>query len=220
MSSCIPVVLADYLPKLIRLTWKLISFLLPLLSIRPLMLLLVLWPPHGLETHTHTQVQSMTRYTLILSIVSAGVNSPPHQAQESVLSRMAEYPGPLPSPPLLRYPSMVYFCPCISLLSAKCLWCLPLQQTDEGCQWWVAEDRTANQNNLSNASHPPPPLFKKIFYILLNHVEQEPHFSSRGAIIEQRMSGDDDFSNLLSLFSLIESHYNNEMLFLCTKAIK
>lgn len=101
--------------------------------------------------NTHTQVQSMTRYTLMLSIVSAGVNSPPHQAQESVLSRMAEYPGPLPSPPLLRYPSMVYFCPCISLLSAKCLWRLPLQQTDEGCQWWVAEDRTANQNNLSNA---------------------------------------------------------------------
>lgn len=117
----------DSLLNLIRLTWKLISFLFPLSSVSPLLLL---WPSHGSETHTHThphtRVQCMTHCTLPLSIVSSGVKSPPHQAGESVLSGMAEYPGPLPSPLLLRYPSKVYFCPCISLLSAKCLWRLSL----------------------------------------------------------------------------------------------
>ncbi len=105
-------------PNLIGLTWMLISF-----------------PPSSLclpsdrrcydQKHRRTRVQCMTQCTLML-IVSAGINSPPHHAGESALSGMAEYPGPLPSPPLLRYPSMVYFCPCVSLLSAKCRWRLSL----------------------------------------------------------------------------------------------
>lgn len=74
-----------------------------------------------------------------------------------------------------------------------------------------AEDHTANRKNLNNAS--------PLFLISPDYVSHLNHSSGRGAIIEQRMC-DDEFSNVLSLFSLIESHYSDEMLFLCTKAIK
>lgn len=122
-SSSVPVILIDSPPNLIGLTWELISSPLPLSVFHQ-----TTDAAARRSTHTHTRVQRMTQCTLMLLIVSVGVNSPPHHADESVLSRMAEYPGPLPSPPpLLRYPSMVYFCPCVSLLSAKCHWRLSLR---------------------------------------------------------------------------------------------
>lgn len=51
------------------------------------------------------------------------------------------------------------------------------------------------------------------FFISTDYVSHLNGFSRKGAIIRQWMC-DDEFSNLLSLFSLIESHYNDEMLFL------
>lgn len=79
------------LPNLIGFTWKLISLalVLPLSSTRP--------PP------LQSEVQRMTQCTLVLLFVSVGVNSPPRHARELVLSRIAEYPGPLPSPQISQY---------------------------------------------------------------------------------------------------------------------
>lgn len=178
--------LVDSLINLIEFTCKLISFLLPLsVSIRS-------------PLHRHTQLQCMTQCTLMPLIVSAGVNSPPHHAGESVLSRMAEYLGPLLSPPLLRYPKYGLF---LSLrLSAKCHWRLALCTKQRRA---VSDGCSAEDLHLNNAS----PFFISPDYVMLNCV------SRKGAIIRQWMC-DDEFSNLLSLFSLIESHYNDEMLFL------
>lgn len=83
------------LSNLIGFTWKLISF--------PLALSLSSIRPPLLQSETHAQVQCMTQCTLMLLFVSVGVNSPPHHAGESVLSRIAEYPGPLPSPQISQY---------------------------------------------------------------------------------------------------------------------
>lgn len=84
-------------------------------------------PPWFRQRHTHNQSMAGTLHCLCWCL-----SSTPTGWRESVLSGMAEYPGRLP--PLLRYPSMIYFCLCVSLLSAKCLWCLLLHYTDERCQ--------------------------------------------------------------------------------------
>lgn len=93
--SSVSMFLVDSSANLIGFTWKLISFPFPLSlsSIRP--------PP--LQSGTHARVQFTTQCTLMLLFVSVGVNSPPHHAGESVLSRIAEYPGPLPSPQISQY---------------------------------------------------------------------------------------------------------------------
>lgn len=75
---------------------------------------------------------------------------------------------------------------------------------------YSAEDPTANQQNLNNICP---------FFISPDYVSHLNHFSRKGAIARQRMC-DDEFLNVLPLFSLIESHYIDEMLFLCAKAIK
>lgn len=68
----------------------------------------------------------------------------------------------------------------------------------------VSDGYSAEDLNLTNAF-----LFF-LFHLIVSHLNR---FSRNGAVIRQWMC-DDEFSNLLSLFSLIKSHYNDEMLFL------
>lgn len=99
MLSSVSTIWPDSVSNQIRLTRKL-NFLLPILSsTRPPLL----QPPHGSDAHSSTSPLSLLVFA-----------PHPNKTGEPVLSGVAEYPGPLPSPPLLRYPSMIYFCPCIS----------------------------------------------------------------------------------------------------------
>lgn len=66
---------------------------------------------------------------------------------------------------------------------------------------------TANQQNLNND-----------FFFLFHQITFLTSIACSSKV-RQWMCGD-EFSHFLPLFSLIESHYSDEMLFLCTKAIK
>lgn len=117
-SSSVPVILIDSPPNLIGLTWELISSPLPLSVFHQTTDAVARRGTHTREFSAWPSARSCS--SLSLSALILHPTTP--------TSRMAEYPGPLPSPPpLLRYPSMVYFCPCVSLLSAKCHWRLSLR---------------------------------------------------------------------------------------------
>ncbi len=75
----------------------------------------------------------------------------------------------------------------------------------------VSDGYSTEDLNLNNAF--------PFFFMSPDYVSHLNRFSRKGVIIKQWMC-DDEFSNLLSLFSLIECHYSDEILFLYAKAIK
>lgn len=73
------------------------------------------------------------------------------------------------------------------------------------------QNLTANQQHLNNDV--------AFYFISLDYVSHL-NCCSRIGVITRQWTCDDEFSNVLSLCYLIESHYSDEMLFLCTKAMK
>lgn len=203
MFSSVPMILVDSPPNLIGLTWKLISFPPPL----PVFHQTTAAATRNTDTHEFSawpDARSCSSLSLLaLILYPTMLESPCYLGWQNTqgLSLLLSSDIPVWS---ISVPASL----CFQQSTADISLCTKQMRA-------VSDGYSAEDLNLNNAF----PFFLLFFYSSPDYVSHLNGFSRKGAVITQCMC-DDEFPNLLSLFSLIESHYNDEMLFLYTKAIK
>lgn len=204
-SSSVPVILIDSPPNLIGLTWELISSPLPLSVFHQTTDAVARRGTHTREFSAWPSARSCSSLSL-----SALILHPTTPTSRCYLGWQNTQGLSL----------LLLLCSDIPVWSISVPASLCFQQSATDVSLFAKQMRafsdvdSAEELNLNNAS--------TLYLFFLLHQIMFPTsiaLSRKGAVTRQWMC-DDEFSNLLPLFSLIESHYSDEMLFLHTKAIK